>query len=849
MKKRLGFIIGTALLIAAAVIIAILAKNYTKPVEEDQYIETRNSEVGENVFTLESDDLKFELSEVDTQFKVTNKKTNQVWYSSPTDVDDDPIALGSEKDRLKSTLLLTWSTKNGVDTIYDTYNYGVQNHNYIITQENDSIRVDYTIGTVKKEYKVPPAITVANLDAMMSSLSKSQKADITDYYKKYDINNLGKKDNKEELVERFPILETEPIYALRDTTKDNMKSKLEEVFEGMGYTMEDWERDKELDTFIATENKPSFNVSIIYRLDGDKLIAEVPLKDIEYRKKYPVYNITMLPYFGAGNGSAEGFMLVPEGSGAVINYNNGKAGNGTYYANLYGWDYAQERKALVHETEAAFNAFGVSNENGAFLCTIDGGAAYAAVQAYVSGVSNNYNVVNTEYNILHRNNYDVSTRTTATMYVYEENLPDESLIQTYHFLGKNECDYVDMAMEYRDYFLEKYPDTFTEVDTKNVPVNVEIVGAIDKVKQVFGVPTQKPHKLTTFDEASNIVSELKAAGVDNLSVKLSGWMNDGYEHTILKDVKVLSELGGKKGLTNFIDTAKSTGTTVYLDGVTAYAYNSGVTDGFMQTRDAAKFVSKQRAKLWKYSTIFYEQMKWQNEYFLLKGEEVNQMADNLVAAADKYGAGVSFRDYGSDLSADYNRKALFTRESVMKTQSDKLKEYQQSRPVMVNKGHDYAIAYADLVTNLDLTGINYTIIDKSVPFYELAIHGYVNYTGEPINLTQNYEDELLASAEYGAGLSFTFMNETAFELQSTFYSNYFGANYDSWKEKALSIYERYNRELGATFNKKMTNHEKINDLLGYTMYEDGTTVYVNYGDVEATVNGVTVPARDYKVVQ
>ena len=93
------------------------------------------------------------------------------------------------------------------------------------------------------------------MDKLLAALEKKEATKILDYYKDYDINNLGKKDNKDELLERYPILETEPIYALRDTTKDNMKGKLEEYFEKAGYTTEDWERDKLLDTSVSVSAK------------------------------------------------------------------------------------------------------------------------------------------------------------------------------------------------------------------------------------------------------------------------------------------------------------------------------------------------------------------------------------------------------------------------------------------------------------------------------------------------------------------------------------------------------------------------------------------------------------------
>ena len=169
---------------------------------------------------------------------------------------------------------------------------------------------------------------------------------------------------------------------------------------------------------------------------------------------------------------------------------------------------------------------------------------------------------------------------------------------------------------------------------------------------------------------------------------------------------------------------------------------------------------------------------------------------------------------------------------------------------MINMGNDYAVAYADMVTNMDLEGTEYSIIDKKIPFYQLAIHGYVKYTGEALNLTQNTQNELLNSAEYGAGLAFTFMKESAFELQNTLYTEYFGADYSAWHDEMLEIYTRYNEELGHTFNQKMVGHEYVTSELTCTIYEDGTKVYVNYSYDELQADdGTVVPARDYVVVR
>ena len=76
--------------------------------------------------------------------------------------------------------------------------------------------------------------------------------------------------------------------------------------------MEDKEKDKQ----EKVSEKSVFNVSVIYRLDGDDLIVEVPFDDLEYKEDYPIYYLSVLPYFGASGTTDEGFLFVPEGGGA-----------------------------------------------------------------------------------------------------------------------------------------------------------------------------------------------------------------------------------------------------------------------------------------------------------------------------------------------------------------------------------------------------------------------------------------------------------------------------------------------------------------------------------------------------
>ena len=844
--KSLIFPVILCVIILAGILVVI---NYQNVEEEEEIIRINGYDGSQEPVVMENDALKMTMDPATTQFALEVKESGKVWYSNPQDASEDPLALTAEKGRLQSTLLMSYSVTTGLETLYNNYDYSIKNGIYEIEAGEDYIRVNYSIGNTEKEYVIPPVTTEEKFDVWLSKMSKDGVNMVKQYYKRYDINKLGKKDDKEALLASYPILETEPIYVIRDSANDSLKTKMQQYFEEAGYTIEDYAADKELNMSEKSSDKPIFNVSMIYRLEGKDLVVEVPLKDLEYKEEYPIYTLTPLPCFGAGGTEDEGYLLVPEGGGAIINFNNGKTAQNSYYANMYGWDMALVRDAVVHSTRAYYNAFGISHEKDSFLCILEEGAPYASVQADISGRYNSYNCASAVYSVVLREQYDVSEIANSAVYVYLDELPDETLTQRYRFVDSGS--YVDMAKEYRGYLEEQYGDSLTVNSDTEAPVAVEIVGAVDKVKQIVGIPVSRPLKLTTYSEAEEMIRELKSEGMNNLSVKLSGWCNGGVNQKILRKAKTISDLGSKKDLQSMVDSAKALGVDVYLDGVTQYEYDSNLFNGFFSFTDAARFISKERAELFVYSAVTYSAREGVDSYYLLHSDLAQEMAENLEAAANSYGAGVSFRDTGMDLSADYYKKNMVSRQQTMVNQKEQLKSMSDAGTgIMINMGNEYAAVYSDIITNMDLQGSEYTILDAYVPFYQMALHGYVNYTGYPLNICGNTEDELLRSAEYGAGLYFTLMRESAFALQKTLYTEYYGSDYAAWHDRMLEIYTRYNAELGHTFNQEMTNHEVLTSDLSCTTYEDGTKVYVNYGYAAAeTPDGVQVPARDYKVVR
>ena len=799
-----------------------------------------------SVFTMESDRLLFEMDSTTTQFRVTDKLTGKTWYSNPVDRDSDKIALSSNKDYLSSTLTVTYTSNSG-EVELNNYTYSIVNQTFEAEQREDgSIRIDYAIGKIEKDYLLPTAITVERYKELTGKMSSSTRKKVSSNYTLYEPDKLAGKDNKDEVIAMYPSVVDQPLYILKSDTTAANKAKIEGYFAEAGYTQEDYEIDQQLVAGSRKNNGPVFNVSVIYRLDGNDLVVEVPYESMRCGGDSPLTYVSVLPLFGAAGMTQEGYILIPEGGGAIIRYNNGKLSQSAYYANLYGWDYATERTEAVSETRNAFPVFGMGQPDGSFICMVEGASSYCGISADIAGRFNSYNTVYGKYSVLHYDRFNVSARTAQLLYMYETAIPDDLLVQRYRFIEGDS--YVDMASAYGEY-LRQNPDMFPGVASEEIPVNVELVGAINKVEVKFGIPVDSVVPVTTFEEAMQVIDELYAGGVKDLNVRMTGWANGGVRQKVLTGIHVVGKLGGENGMKKLIEYAKSKDVDLYFDGITCFAYNSGVFDGFLPFSHAARFTTREQVKLYNYSIVIYRQNKNSAPYYLTRPDYAQKNASNLISGLQNRAAvGVAFRDIGNLLSADYYNQNTVTREQVRQMNVETLREARAAGlKVIIKEGNDYALPYADLITDMNLTGNAYAIVDMRIPFYQIAIHGMKDYTGEAINLAGDYQTALLECAEYGAGLNFTFMKENNKVLQDTTYSCYSSADYDRWKAEIIPMITRYQTEMAGLNTQAIVGHEHLSEDVTVTVYQDGTRVYVNYSGSVYDTGTLQVPARDYLV--
>lgn len=817
--------------------------------------------------TIENDSLKLTVSGSSTQLEITDKATGKVYNSNPTaeEVEKYANADGQYKDVLSSTLNLTYSNETDTQKEIDNYSQCVRDNKfYKIEKVSDNeIKVSYSVGDFEKTYTCPVAIKESRMNEYLNKMSSSEQKSALRCYVYYNYEELSASDDAADQTlltqgeNLFPDLKDEPIYYLDEEVTDARLKQLETKFVKAGYTMEDREKDMADYKVSRNEGKPIFDITVHYVLEDNQLVVKVPMKEIQYNEDYPIVKLQLLPYMGASHVDEEGYMLVPEGSGGKINFNNGKTGQQRYQSDVYGWDYGISRDTIVDETKSNFPLFAIANETdqSSFLCIAEEGSSYATVQADISGKNNGYNYSTFIYSMLHGENMDVSTKSDTTVRVYEEDLPDETISQRYIFSDKT--DYSDLAKEYRGYLQKKYPN-LTKVENDSLALAVEMIGAVDDTEHILGYPVVRSQSLTSYSQAKTILQDLKQAGIGNINAKYTGWFNTGVKQTSAKKVSTVSRLGSSSDLEDLTAYANETeGTSLYLNGTFNYVYKDKWFDGFSSTRNAAKFVSREECELYNWDPITYQAnddyQEYHNydSYYLVKPSYAMDSIDNYVEEVNDYGSkNIGFEDIGNTLAGDYNPKDRVSREAALNLQVKKLQSLKQGgNNVMITTGNQYAVPYADYVTDMNLDARAVNIIDEQVPFYQMALHGLVNYSGEAINLSENQEENILKSAETGAGLYFTYIYEDTSVLQDGKYTKYYACNFSQWKDDTVELYNKFNETFEGTYDKAIDKHEKLAEGVYKTTFEGGKAVVVNYNYNSYTYNGQEIPARDFAAVK
>ncbi len=606
---------------------------------------------------------------------------------------------------------------------------------------------------------------------------------------------------------------------------------------------------------ISTYDFPKLEIrlNIHFRLTDGCLEASVPVEECESYGANSLTSVEVLPSFGAAGRDETGYLLLPDGCGTLIRFNNGVTAMNEYRANVYGKDpsvtgqvglASSPAVSRTYEQTVRLPVFGVSKGDHGFLAVITENDSKAVLHARVSNLTG-FNYAYSEFQlrssgsiIMNRKEFEQS----VTGIVERDGLTSGCYTVRYLFLnGEEESGYAGMARVYRE-DLEKEKGLIRRTEKGDYPLYVDVYGYIRKTAHFLGIPYEKAYRLTSTESAWQIA---EALGVDRVCMRYRQFLSGNAYGKVPSSVRVQSCLGNTEGLRSLASRMRENGGALFPDVDMINVYRRG--NGFRPLYDAVltpvNSPQMQYQILYASSKLDYTVAPW----YLMSPLKYAFFYGRYFDSYEKLGLeGISLSAIGDILTAD-NRTGGIGRQdaeeqaaAVLAEAADRLGE------VMIDHGNAYAAALAAHVVRSPGNSSQFLICDEAVPFWQMVFHGYVHYSLSPVNGSGNPDEMLLRCLEYGASPLYSFVGENQEELMDSRMLEVYAADWRQWKDTVLEQYGMLREVLAPLADRTMTGHAILTPQVRRTDYGD-ISVYVNYGAETAEADGVTIPAGGFAV--
>ena len=571
------------------------------------------------------------------------------------------------------------------------------------------------------------------------------------------------------------------------------------------------------------------SVTVEYRVRDDYLEVTIPEDGVQDTDENMLVSVELLPFLGtAPEDQEEGFLLMPDGSGALLEFGKTTTGVGRSLSkDVYGPHYYEFAKSASEPMTLPI--IGISHGHDGFLAVATDGDGETKVNVYPPGSRGPRYSASLE--AVYRTRTRLPKIRMKSIQIYQDWRLGGARAVRYYFVTGEDVSYVEMAQRYREHLL---------ADTG--PLRAAPPEPRLKLRLFCGVPKQywfgdRLITTTTFEQAEVIIGELVERGITDIDLTLVGWNRWGYDGAAPKRLPIDRRLGGSKGLQALVTQAHQYGMRVFLDDDYLKAFSEH--GGFSARRDSIRQPSG-----------IPNHDPDTDMYLLSPIVALERYAQPDIADFENLGMdGLELRLVGDVLLSDANERYPLTRDKFADTYWQ-LADLVRDRLgyVAVQGGNGYVLGMADVVLDAPLESSRYNIATAEVPFWPLVAHGLVAYSGAPFNLSSKPAFDLLRQIEYGALPRFELTYDSPEDLERTAYNHLFTSEYVEWLDTVEAHY-RIMQEMGAVVALQMTGHACVGENLYRTLYADGTSVFVNYGTAPQTYQGTTVDAQSYAIVK
>ncbi len=556
----------------------------------------------------------------------------------------------------------------------------------------------------------------------------------------------------------------------------------------------------------------------------------------ENKENVFVSAVSVTPYFVSGKLTDDGYLFVPDGSGALVGFNTDNISSDSYSRPIYGEEatyITRDWYLEAKENGIRLPVIGAVRNGSAVMAVAKTAAELGTVNAFACGQQSSYANAYISYRVLNSVEYDLGTYTTV---LYEKNEKQAPTFTTdYYFLTGDDANYSGMARCYREYLKNSYSLSEKGVSDK---FYTDIYGGVIKRVSTLGIPHDKFMPLTTAEDLEMIVNSLREKGMTDITVRYRNWNADELSGKRVDGVKADASLGIKK--LNSLEGVK-----VYPAVLSIQTYKKG---GFFDALANATYSITGLPFSMKGYTKSNLRENDETTYWVA-ATKLKENAENVISGVkDKGFSNIALADITKNLYSDYRDNGYMRDFSKKTTLSILERVNQEFDGFMADSANDYAAVYADVIYNAPVSHSSQDILERTVPFYTMVLSPFIECVAPVLNGEQADDELILQVAASGAYAGFAFMSEKSSELLTTELKSLVNMNFDTTVEAALGVYNSLKEIYAAANGSYVYSHEYISDTLTVTRYENGAEVYVNFGTEPVLVSGITVEATSFGVV-
>ncbi len=593
-----------------------------------------------------------------------------------------------------------------------------------------------------------------------------------------------------------------------------------------------------------------FIIPVDLYLEGDAFRCGIVAAEIEETGQNRVLGVELLPYFGAGGAEDDGYLLIPDGSGALMRFGSNKGMYASYSEKVYGRDINLD---LIRQIEAkqtiSLPVFGIRN-NGEGLLAVLSQPAAAIIKADPNGSKSSYASARAEFELRSYDTYmmgeTMGSRVKLVDIHQEGDIAYDRLEIEYFFLNGEQADYTGMAGRYRQYLMARNTEAPKGSD-KSPRLFIRMLGATRRQDSVMGIPTTVIQPVTSYDEASVLLEDLRSLGAEELAVLYGGWDKTSIQGKPVSKLSPEGKLGGRAALERLIGYAKEKGIPLYFDVEPQIIESWG--NGYLSFTSSAKTISGNLALQYTYDTATYFKIKGDTAG-LFAPSLLNRAGEGLVKNTRKFGlTGLSLGSLSRVVYSDFAEQGWTRQDSADALEKLTADLTEEGISLLAQGANAYVLPYATHLTDLPVSSSRFEAEDDTVPFLQLVLSGYRSFASGPVNLSDDAGAMLLQALETGGALQYYLADVEPGELTATYHSQLYGISYADHRDEIVRYYEILSQAAAVTESGSVVRHEILQADLYCSTFSNGAQIVVNYAETDAQALGHTVPARGYLLMK